>query len=101
MRTFEQLTILERSRAIKSSMCYLVSQIVGGVLDVELIAPRNQAKLKRIMDERWEMEAPRLAMLRIFHDKNICQELNKVAVIHAEESCYDNSGNQVRRENLQ
>ncbi len=101
MKVFEQLSKQEQTKAVKASLCWIITQIVDGVLDVELVSTYNKTRLKRIMDERWKNEAPRLAMLRLMSDKSICKELMRFAVIDAEESRYDKFGSHIRGDVLQ
>lgn len=101
MKVFEQLTKEEQTRAVRASLCWIATQIVGGVFEVELVDPKNRFRMKRILDERWKNEAPRLAMLRIMSDKSICGELMKLAVVDAEESRYDGYGSHIRGDVLQ
>ena len=101
MRTFEQLTVKERERALVASRAAIVEGVVCGILEIELVDSHNQRTLDIILKDAVEKDAPRLAMLRIFNNKAICKEINKLALVAASETVYDEQGIRVLEGRLQ
>jgi hypothetical protein len=101
MRTFETLNIEERERSLRAIRANIVENVVYGVLDIKLVNPKSQEKLEWILLESARNEQPRLAMLRIFGYKPICEEIERLALVVAAETMYDSTGHRIIEENLQ
>jgi hypothetical protein len=101
MRTFEQLSVQEREKALRASRAAIVENVISGVMEIELVNPITQRTLDIILKDAVEKDSPRLAALRIFLNRPILQEIDRLALVVAVETMYDESGNRILQESLQ
>jgi hypothetical protein len=98
MRTFEELTSQEQTRALKASVAWLTDDIAHGVLEVTLINPRRQHRLDTILSDARVREMPRLGKLAILNDKVLMEEIGKLALVDASEHIYNEFGDRMKSE---
>ncbi len=96
MKTFDQLSVEQQAEAVSMAEYDLLDVIAKGVVEVELVDPRNQKKLQRILSDARKKESDRLVKLHILHDKSIRKELERLALVAAHGSVYYDDGNAVK-----
>lgn len=92
MKTFEDLTSEQREEAIKATTMATVENISNGVLEIELVDKTNQVALDRIMDASVRKDSPRLATMMILKHQGIRKEIERLALVAASESAYNDDG---------
>ncbi len=88
MKAFDQLTAEQKVDAINMAYYELMNLIRDGVLEIKLIDPASQKRLERILKN----EQPRLVMLHLMHDKPIRKEIERLALVAAHGSEYQDNG---------
>lgn len=96
MKTFDQLTDEQKADAISMAEYDLLDVIAKGIVEVELVEPRNQKKLQEILSEARKKESDRLVKLHILHDRPIRRELERLALVAAHGSVYYDNGEAVK-----
>jgi hypothetical protein len=86
MRQFEELNAEERERSLRAIRASIVENVVYGTLDLKLVHPINQERLELFLELSRKNDEPRLAVLRILNDKPICKEIERLALVVAEET---------------
>ena|SRR5665213_1694228 len=92
MKTFEQLTTVQREEAIKFAYKTIRNGITDGTLEVKLVDPKNQERLDNIIKYSVGQDNMRLANLLISKTIGVRTELSKLALVVASESDYDDEG---------
>lgn len=93
MRSYWDLTIEERAKAIKQARMILVAQVVEGVIELEVSNKKTQAMLNRVLGESRRNETPDEAKTFLLVNRVMRTEVDRVAVAAAEGSRYSNEGN--------
>jgi hypothetical protein len=92
MKTFDELTTEQKDEAVNMASYELMSMIADGTLEMELTDPSNQRRLNKILFDARKAESTRLVKLYLLHDKPIRMEIERLALVAAHGSEYDDSG---------
>jgi len=93
MKTFGQLSSIERSTAIQRAKTLLVDLIIEGVIEVKMPNAIVQKSFDRILTDMRRNENPNMGMMLLFADKSIDKELDRISIAAAQGARYDNNGN--------
>lgn len=96
MKTFDQLDTQQKEDAIGMAFYDLLNLVRDGVLELQLVNPASQQRLELILSKARKTETPRLAVLQLLHDKPIRQEIERLALVAAHGSEYNDSGDPVK-----
>ena len=97
MKTFDQLTRQQKKDAIDMASYELIAHVSKGNLDVTLVNPASQARLEKILENGRKKESPRLITLHLLNDKPIREELDRLAMVAAHGSQYDDNGDAITK----
>jgi hypothetical protein len=95
MKTFEQLTTMQREDMISMAHYELMEHIASGVIEVTLVNPESQKRFETIL--RKGRESRRLIQLYLLADKPIRDELYRLAIVAASGSQYTDAGDPVTK----
>lgn len=93
MKTFGQLTSIERSTAIQRAKALLVTLIVEGVIEVKMPNTIVQKSFDRILVDMRQTDNSNTGMMMLFADKSIDKELDRISIAAAHGAQYDDNGN--------
>ena len=92
MKTFEDLTTIQREKAIKNASYAIMEGLTSGVLEIELVSNDSQQALTEILTNAIKQDRPRIATMMILRNKNIRSEIERLALVVASESKYNEDG---------
>lgn len=93
MKTWGQLTSLERSTALQRAKTLLVSLIIEGVIEVEMPNAITQRTFNQILIDSRRDENPNMGMMMLYANKAIDKELDRISIAAAHGARYDDIGN--------
>lgn len=96
MKTFDELNKQQKEDAIGMAFYDLINLVRDGVLELQLVNPASQRRLELILSKGRKTEQPRLVILHLLHDKPIRQEIERLALVAAHGSDYNDNGDAVR-----
>ena len=92
MKTFEQLTFEQKADSIRFAEYQIVDHVANGVLELQLADPANQELLECVLSKSRKTESPRLVKIYLLGEKNLRQEIYKLAIVAAAGGLYDKDG---------
>lgn len=92
MKTFGQLTQMERMDAIVRAKDILISHLIEGVIEIEMPNRIVQRDFDKILSDMRKNENMKLAKELLVAHKTINRELDKISIAAAQGSRYDGSG---------
>lgn len=96
MKTFDDLTKIQKEDAVAMAFYDLTNLIRDGVVVIKLVNPASQKRLELILSKSRKTEQPRLIILHLMHDKPIRQEIERLALVAAHGAQYDANGDAVK-----
>lgn len=92
MKSFDQLTTEQQADAVNMCSYELMTLIADGTLEIKLVDPSSQKRLEKILSDARKAESTRLVKLYLLHDKPIRKEIERLALVAAHGSDYDDAG---------
>jgi len=92
MKTFEDLTNIQREKVIKTASYAIIDGLTSGVLEIELVSKKSQQALTEILTHAIKQDRPRIATMMILRNKEIRSEIERLALVAASESNYNEDG---------